>query len=324
MRRPQELVDRQQFLQPVSAVLQGARVAREAAGIARGVDHARHLRPRQLGRLRRRAGARRIEQNGIEGIELRPPSADCGRDRGAPPSPCRRQPARRRFDRGNRLPVALEQRQLARPAERQRAHAGKQIGQPRRIAGPFARPPRASPARRAWWPAGRRPAAARPGPRRRPAAAGGARRRARPTPDRPSSAAPGRRVQPAPPAPRAVRATGRGACAAAAAGRRRCRSRSPRHRPPRRPAGSTRAPSRNGSSKRVEARPRDDADADIDDRAGSPRSWKPASTRLPCRRSTKSARRRSPGAPTRGGSKRGASTPRCVSARAISSTFQAV
>ena len=54
------------------------------------------------------------------------------------------------------------------------------------------------------------------------------------------------------------------------------------------------------------------------------RSWKPASTRLPCRRNTKSARRRSPGAPTSGGSKRGASTPRCASARLIRSTFQAV
>jgi hypothetical protein len=31
---PPELIDRQKFLQPVSAVLQGARVAGEAAGIA--------------------------------------------------------------------------------------------------------------------------------------------------------------------------------------------------------------------------------------------------------------------------------------------------
>src|SRR5579864_9056576 len=44
MHRPQELVDGQQFLQPVPAVLQGARIAREAAVIARGIDDPRHLR----------------------------------------------------------------------------------------------------------------------------------------------------------------------------------------------------------------------------------------------------------------------------------------
>ena len=90
MRRPQELVDRQQFLQPVSAVLQGARVAREAAGIARGVDHARHLRPRQF----RRSAPRRRRAADRAGRRRRrrapSPSADCGRDRAARPSPCRR------------------------------------------------------------------------------------------------------------------------------------------------------------------------------------------------------------------------------------------
>ena len=136
MRGPQELVDRQQFLQPVSAVLQGARVAREAAGIARGVDHARHLRARQLGRLRGRAGARRIEQHGVEAIELRRRqriAEEIAALDGHPPA----QPACRRFGRGNGRLVALEQRDLSWPADRQRAHAGKQIGKTRRIAGPF-------------------------------------------------------------------------------------------------------------------------------------------------------------------------------------------
>src|SRR5438477_1752858 len=36
MRRPEELVDGHQFLQPVSGILQASRVAREAARIARG------------------------------------------------------------------------------------------------------------------------------------------------------------------------------------------------------------------------------------------------------------------------------------------------
>src|SRR5689334_23337009 len=39
---PEELVDGFQFLQPVPGVLQRPRIAREAAGVARGVDHPSH------------------------------------------------------------------------------------------------------------------------------------------------------------------------------------------------------------------------------------------------------------------------------------------
>src|SRR5262245_49404807 len=70
MRRPQELIDRPQFLQPVSALLQCPRIAGEGRRIARGIDHALHLGTRQLGALRCRAGARRIEQDGVECVEL--------------------------------------------------------------------------------------------------------------------------------------------------------------------------------------------------------------------------------------------------------------
>src|SRR5258708_25455203 len=70
MPRPQELVDGFQFLQPVPAVLQGSDVARKTAGIARGVDHARHLRTRKLCRLGESAGPRRLEQDRIEGVEF--------------------------------------------------------------------------------------------------------------------------------------------------------------------------------------------------------------------------------------------------------------
>src|SRR5471030_1113977 len=48
MRRPEELVDGHQFLQPISRILQDPRIAREAAGIARGVDDPRHLRQSEL------------------------------------------------------------------------------------------------------------------------------------------------------------------------------------------------------------------------------------------------------------------------------------
>src|SRR5258708_17169692 len=60
MPRPEELVDGQQFLQPVPAVLQGAGIAREAAGVARAIDDTLHFRSRQLGYLRRRTGTWRI------------------------------------------------------------------------------------------------------------------------------------------------------------------------------------------------------------------------------------------------------------------------
>ena len=60
----------QQRLQPVPALLQRSRIAREGGGIARGIDDAGHLRSRKLRALHRRARARRIEQHGIEVVEL--------------------------------------------------------------------------------------------------------------------------------------------------------------------------------------------------------------------------------------------------------------
>src|SRR6185437_11152375 len=70
MLRPKELVDGFQFLQPVARVLQQPSVAREAAGIARGVDHLPDLRASDLRDLRCRSRARRIEHDGVKGVEL--------------------------------------------------------------------------------------------------------------------------------------------------------------------------------------------------------------------------------------------------------------
>ena len=129
MRRPEELVDRHQFLQPVSAVLQGARVAREAAGIAGAIDDPRHLRAGEFGDLRGGARARRIEHDGVEGVELlrhqriaeqvaalapsrgcrrscaprpRPPRSTACRSRTGPARPAGRATARRCPRRGRR------------------------------------------------------------------------------------------------------------------------------------------------------------------------------------------------------------------------------
>src|SRR5471032_1165637 len=70
MRRPQKLVDRHQFLQPVPAVLQRVRVSGEAAGIAGGIDDLLHLGAREFGDLRRGAGPWRVEHNRIEGVQV--------------------------------------------------------------------------------------------------------------------------------------------------------------------------------------------------------------------------------------------------------------
>jgi len=70
MTGPQELIDGFQLLQPVARILHHPRVARETAGIALGIDHPLDLRARDLGDLRRRSCARRIEHDGLERVEL--------------------------------------------------------------------------------------------------------------------------------------------------------------------------------------------------------------------------------------------------------------
>src|SRR5262245_18954145 len=136
MRRPQELIDRAQFLQPVSAILQSPRIAGEGRRIARGVDHAPRPATRQLGTLRRRTGARGIEQDGGEGVELgateRIPEEIAARHRHLVAT----RSARSGFHGGDGRGIVLEQRQPARLLQGQRADAGKEIGQPRRALGP--------------------------------------------------------------------------------------------------------------------------------------------------------------------------------------------
>ena len=66
MRRVAELIDRRHALEPVAAIDQDPRVARECRGIARHRDHDRHLARRELLRLRLRALPRRIEHHGVE------------------------------------------------------------------------------------------------------------------------------------------------------------------------------------------------------------------------------------------------------------------
>ncbi len=136
MRRPQELIDRQQFLQPVPAVLQNPRVAGKAAGIAGAVDDPRHLRLRKLGRLRHGAGARRIEHGGIEGVEFR------GHQRIAEQVAMHRRqfPAAETsaccFDRRDRGFVAFIERRPPRTAGRQGSHSCKQVRHAFRLAEP--------------------------------------------------------------------------------------------------------------------------------------------------------------------------------------------
>ena len=87
MRGPQELVDRQQFLQPVSALLQGcARRARSCRDRTRRRPRAApsSAPARPTARPRRRAADRAARHRSHRAP---PPSADCGRDRGARRSP---------------------------------------------------------------------------------------------------------------------------------------------------------------------------------------------------------------------------------------------
>ena len=71
MRRIEELIDRRHAHETVTAVDEGARVAREGHGIAGNRDHRRHGRCRQLARLRLGALPRRIEHHGVGPFALR-------------------------------------------------------------------------------------------------------------------------------------------------------------------------------------------------------------------------------------------------------------
>ena len=237
--RPQELVDRQQFLQPVSALLQGARIAREAAGIARAVDHARApstAPARPIAPLHRRAADRAARRRRHR---ARPPSADCGRDRAARPSalPLASRRAAASIDTTACRSLSNSASLPARPND-SAPMPGEQVGQSRGIARPFATAARiacsarrvacrkapgggsilASPKTRSGWRRTTIGSADARSPQLEP-------RQVRTI---------GQRHQRFPPS----RATGRGACADGPAGRGRCRCHSRSRRPPRRPAGS--------------------------------------------------------------------------------------
>src|ERR1051326_7766819 len=87
VRRVAELVDRGDLIEPVAALDENARVAREGRGVARHRDDERHLRTGEPLRLRERALARRIEHDGVERLEFRLPQMPAkkivarGRDR---------------------------------------------------------------------------------------------------------------------------------------------------------------------------------------------------------------------------------------------------
>ena len=92
MRRPGKLVDGQETLQAEAAIDQEPRIAGEAARVAGDIDREIETRGRDRGRLRPGAGPRRIEQHGVEAIELRRRQRAPPPDRGArvttrPPSP---------------------------------------------------------------------------------------------------------------------------------------------------------------------------------------------------------------------------------------------
>ena len=70
MAGPGELVDRRDAGQPVAAVDQGPRVAREAAGVAGDGDHRGQPGPGELPGLLFGAGARRVEDRGVEARQL--------------------------------------------------------------------------------------------------------------------------------------------------------------------------------------------------------------------------------------------------------------
>ena len=115
MGRPAELADRLHPVEPIAAVDERPGVAGEGRGVARDIGDTRHIGGGEQRRLLLRAGAGRIEDDGVEAIELllrragggrgrddrrtgpaRPPSAPARRPARLPPHrPCRRAPARR-------------------------------------------------------------------------------------------------------------------------------------------------------------------------------------------------------------------------------------
>ncbi len=239
MRRPEELVDGHQFLQPVSPVLQGARVAREAAGIARAIDDASALssapaRP-TCAAAPARGGSSTTASKASSSLAVQRIAeeiAPLGRH------PIAAQLARRRIERPR--PPACRFRTA------RACRAGRTTASPtpaNRSASLGASPVQAATAARIACSA--RLVACRKAP------GGGS------TVTSPSIRSGGRRVTigsavgtvaPAQsrqigscrqgrPAPAADRATGRAACADGPARRCRCRFRSPPHRPPRRRAG---------------------------------------------------------------------------------------
>ena len=70
MRRPEELVDRRHALHAVAAGDEDREVARQRAGVAGDGDDIGNVGARDLLRLVLGAGARRIEDEPVEGLEL--------------------------------------------------------------------------------------------------------------------------------------------------------------------------------------------------------------------------------------------------------------
>ena len=66
MRGPRELVDRQDAIEAEAAVGKDPRIAGEALRIARDIDREVQARGGDLGGLCPGAGARRVEEHGIE------------------------------------------------------------------------------------------------------------------------------------------------------------------------------------------------------------------------------------------------------------------
>lgn len=66
MGRVAELVDRHHGLDPITAIDEQPRVAREGRDVAGNCDDDRHLACGKLERLRLRALTRRIEHHGVE------------------------------------------------------------------------------------------------------------------------------------------------------------------------------------------------------------------------------------------------------------------
>ena len=254
--------DRQQFLQPVSASWQAARVTREAAGSPKRRPRATFERASSADYAATPArGDRAARHRSRDSAAVK----SMRKDLGAPQSP----PTQSRAPLRPRQQSACHSRTVepSRPADRQRAHTGEQVGKPRRVAGPVhdrgAHGLFGAPGGQQEGP-GRRLDAGLAKQKKRRVAATTARRR--------------------PVAPAQPRQLARRHARSASAVQRQVETlmrphsrsmpvlaRSPRHRRPRRPAKSMRRRPQ-GIQKRTKGRPGDDADADIDD-ARLLRSW---------------------------------------------------